>query len=107
MTSDGQKQALHSSSVSDVASEPDPAPTLAYDMNAENLTTLQDLIMNSVHADDQDVCKPTRYDHPFTARNSVGAERNTFTPLDNNSDDEFDQTHFDTYGYAGGSLKNF
>jgi len=95
VTSDGQKQALHSSSVSDVASEPDPAPTLACDMNAENLTTLQDLIMNSVHADDQDVCKPTRYDHPFTARNSAGAERNTFTPIDNNSDDDFDQTHFD------------
>ena len=76
-------------------------------MNAENLTALQDLIMNSVHADDQDVCKPARCDHPFTARNSVGTERNTFTPLDNNSDDDFDQSHFDTYGYAGGSLKNF
>ena len=103
--SDEQKQALNCSSVSDIALEPDPAPTLAYDMNAENLTALQDLIKNSVHADDQDVCKPARYDHPFTARNSVGAERNTFTPIDNNSGDDFDQSHFDTYG--GGSLKNF
>ena len=38
--SDDQKQALNNSSISDTTSEPDPAPTLAYDMNAENLAAL-------------------------------------------------------------------
>ena len=82
---------------------------MAFDLNADNFTALQEIIKQSVNADDSDVSIPARFDQPFVDRNSVGSERNSYVPMDDGSDDDFYQEHCDAYGYAhgyaGGSLK--
>ena len=103
-----QKEALRNSSLSeDEESVADPNPTLAFNLNADNFTALQEIIKQSVNADDSDVSIPARFDQPFVNRNLVQTERNSYVPMDDGSDDDFDQEHYDAYGYAGGSLKNF
>ena len=107
VVSNKQKQVLCNSIFSDdKISIKDPVPSLAYDLNANNLTALQTLIKQSVDANDKDVSTPVRYDRPFIARNSA-KERNTYVPIDNDSSDDFVQEHYDACGYAAGSLKNF
>ena len=110
--SDKQKEALQNSSFGKNDISPaDPNQVLAFDLNADNLTALEEVIARSVNADDSDISTPARFDQPFTARNSVQTERNTYVPMDNDSEDDFNQEHYDAYGhtheYAGGSLKNF
>ena len=102
------KEALRSSSLSeDEESTADPNPDLAYDLNADNFTALQEIIKQSVNADDSDISTKARFDQPFVNRNLVQSERNSYVPMDDGSDDDFDQEHCAAYGYAGGSLKNF
>ena len=81
---------------------------LAFDERAENLDILEHMIKEQAGADDDDVSTPyPKFNEPFISRDSVDMERNIHVPIDADSEEDFDQEDFDTYGYAGPSLKNF
>ena len=77
-----------------------------YNQSTQSRANLEELIAKCANADPDEAHTPSiPYNAPFTARNSVKQEDNPHVPIDVDSEDDFDQSDYDAYGYAGNSLK--
>ena len=68
---------------------------------------LEELIAKCASSEPEEAHTPNvPYNAPFIARNSVKREEDPYIPIGADSEDDFDQSDYDAYGYAGYSLKN-
>ena len=108
--SEEQKEAFRNSDLTEeeISIEDPLQGTLAYDMNAENLDILQNLIKDKAGATDDDVRTAyPKFNEPFVTRNSVDTEQEIYVPIDADSEEDFDQEDYLAYGLADQSPKNF
>ena len=107
--SEEQKEAYKNSDLTDEEqSIQDPLHgTWAFDENADNYEILENLIKDKAEVNDEEVRTPfPKFNAPFVNKNSVDVEQNAYVPIDADSEEDFDQEHYNAYGRADPSLKN-